>query len=137
VHASAIIGILTSCAISGVMLLFGRNIVASFISGTAEEVAAATQVGWEYLQLMCFTMFTLYILHIYRSALQGMGNTVMPMVSGIAEFVMRTGSALLLPGLIGYQGVFWAEALAWIGADFILVPSFYFMYRKIKPQLEA
>lgn len=137
VHASAIIGILTSCAISGVMLLFGCNIVASFISGTAEEVAAATQVGWEYLQLMCFTMFTLYILHIYRSALQGMGNTVMPMVSGIAEFVMRTGSALLLPGLIGYQGVFWAEALAWIGADFILVPSFYFMYRKIKPQLEA
>ena len=45
-------------------------------------------------------MFTLYILHIYRSALQGMGNTVMPMVSGVAEFVMRTGSALLLPGLI-------------------------------------
>ncbi len=132
VHISAIIGVVTSCLISGVMLLLGRSIVSSFISGTPEEVAAATQIGWEYLQLMCFMMPTLYILHIYRSALQGMGSTVIPMASGIAEFVMRTGAALLLPALIGYWGVFWAEGLAWVGADLILVPSYYILLRSLR-----
>ena len=136
VHVSALIGVLTAAAISGVMLLIGRSVIGSFISGTPEEVAAATQVGWEYLWLMALGMPTLYILHIYRSALQGMGNTMMPMVSGIAEFVMRTGAALLLPALIGYWGVFWAEVLAWIGADLILVPSYYLMYRKLRPRLD-
>ena len=125
VHAAAIVGVITAGAICGFMFIFGRSIIGSFISGTAEEVAAATQVGWEFLRLMSVMLPILYILHIYRSALQGMGNTVMPMVSGVAEFIMRTGAAFLLPGLIGYSGVFWAEILAWIGADLILVPSYY------------
>lgn len=125
VHASAITGVLTAGVIAGFMFIFGRGIIGSFISGTPEEVTAATQIGWEYLWLMSVCLPILYILHIYRSALQGMGNTVMPMVSGIAELVMRTGSAFLLPGLIGYSGVFWAEILAWLGADLILIPSYY------------
>ena len=125
VHAAAITGVITAGVIAGFMFLFGRGIIGSFISGTPEEVAAATQVGWEFLWLMSVMLPILYLLHIYRSALQGMGNTVMPMASGIAEFFMRTGSAFLLPGLIGYWGVFWAEVLAWIGADLILIPSYY------------
>ena len=56
----------------------------------------------------------------------------MPMMSGLAEFVMRTGAALLLPGLIGYYGVFWAEVLAWVGADFILVPAYWMGFNKVK-----
>ena len=59
-----------------------------------------------------------------------MGNTLMPMVSGIAEFVMRTGAAFILPGIIGYTGLFWAEVLAWTGADLILIPSYYRMYAR-------
>ena len=132
VHAAAVTGVLTAWVIAGFMFLFGQNIIGSFISGTAEEVAAATQVGWEYLRLMSVCLPILYILHIYRSALQGMGNTVMPMLSGFAELVMRTGSAFLLPGLIGYPGVFWAEVLAWIGADLILMPSYYHDVVKLK-----
>ena len=116
------------------MLVFGRGITGSFISGTPEEVAGASRIAWEYLVLMSVCLPVLYVLHIYRSALQGMGDTVMPMASGIAEFVMRTGSALLLPALIGYWGVFWAEVLAWTGADLILVPSYYLSLRKIRRQ---
>lgn len=137
VHWAAVVGVLTSAVISIIMLITGRAFIGSFISGTAEEVAAATQYGWEYLQLTCYTLFILYVLHIYRSALQGMGDTVMPMVSGIAEFIMRTGAALLLPAVIGYSGVFWAEVLAWSGADFILVPSYYRLIRKLRKNKQA
>ena len=47
------------------------------------------------------------------------------MMSGFAEFIMRTASALLLPALVGYWGIFFAEVLAWLGADVILVSSYY------------
>jgi len=137
VHASALTGVITAGVIALFMLLFGKAITGSFISGTPEEVAGAGKIAWEYLALMSACLPVLYILHIYRSALQGMGNTVMPMASGIAEFVMRTGAALLLPALIGYWGVFWAEVLAWLGADFILVPSYYLIFRKIRAQQEV
>ena len=73
----------------------------------------------------------LYILHVTRSIVQGMGNTVLPMVSGIAEFIMRTGGVLLLPALMGENGIFVAEVLAWLGADLILVPSYFIVLKKL------
>jgi len=130
VHVSAILGVLTAGAIAVFMFIFGSGIVSGFLSGKPEDVEAARKVSVEFLHLMSASLPVLYILYIYRSALQGMGDTVMPMLSGIAEFVMRVGAVLLLPSLIGYQGVFWAEVLAWAGADFILVPSYYYFVRK-------
>ena len=112
------------------MLLFGRSIVGAFLSGTAEEVAAANAVGYTYLSFMSACLPVLYILHVTRSAVQGMGNTVLPMVSGVAEFIMRTGGVLLLPGLMGENGIFLAEVLAWLGADLILIPSYFITLRR-------
>ena len=74
----------------------------------------------------------LYILHVIRSTIQGMGNTVLPMVSGIAEFLMRAVTAVLLPMLIGENGIFYAEIMAWAGADVILICSYFFVVKKIK-----
>jgi hypothetical protein len=45
---------------------------------------------------------------------------------------MRTGSALLLPLLVGENGIFFAEILAWLGADVILVASYFVKMRKFK-----
>ena len=131
VRASALTGVATACVIMAAMLLFGRGIISSFISGSAEEVAESVRIGYEYLTMMSLGLPVLYVLHIYRSALQGMGNTLMPMTSGLAEFVMRTGAALTLPGRIGYRGVFWVEILAWVGADFILLPSYLRMFARM------
>lgn len=135
VHAALVIGILTSLGITLAMQFVGRWLVGSFISGTAEEVAQATQIGWEFLWLCSITLPILYVLHIYRSAQQGMGNTVLPLVSGLVEFVMRTASALWLPIWVGYWGVFWAEPLAWAGAVAVLVPSYYATYRRFVKSL--
>ncbi len=66
-------------------------------------------------------LWVLYILHIVRSVIQGMGNTVIPLVSGIFEFIMRTGATLILPVLFGENGILFAEVLAWMGADLVLI----------------
>lgn len=125
VHSAALIAFVTSLVISVSMLLFGRFLVGSFITGTPEETLAATNIAYHYLTIMSLLLSILYILHLYRAALQGMGNTLMPMVSGIAEFIMRTLAALLLPRMIGQDGIFYAEVLAWVGADIILLAAYY------------
>ena len=125
------ISLVTSAAIALVMLVFAESIVGSFISGTPAEVAEAIKFGCQYLSIMSICLPVLYILHVTRSAVQGMGNTVLPMVSGISEFVMRTGGVLLLPAVMGETGIFLAEVLAWLGADLILVPSYFITMKKI------
>ena len=125
------VALATSVLIAAVMLLFGQYIIGAFLSGTPEEVAAATKVGFTYLSIMSVCLPILYILHVTRSAVQGMGNTVLPMVSGIAEFVMRTGGVLILPALLGENGIFIAEVLAWLGADLILIPSYFIMVKRV------
>lgn len=131
VKCAVSIAILTSIVISIGMLLFGKRIISSFLSGTAQEVEEALQVGYVYLVYMSACLSALYILHVTRSAVQGMGDTVLPMVSGLAEFVMRTGGVLLLPAIMGENGVFAAEVLAWAGADMILIPSYFIRLKQV------
>ena len=125
------VALATSAVIGSVMVVFGRGIVAGFISGTPSEVEAATRVAYTYLAIMSGCLPILYILHVTRSAIQGMGNTVLPMVSGIAEFIMRTGGVLLLPALMGENGIFVAEVSAWAGADLILIPSYFLVLGRL------
>ena len=125
------VALATSAAIGTFMLIFGRSIVAGFLSGTPSEVEAATRVAYTYLAIMSSCLPILYILHVTRSAIQGMGNTVLPMVSGIAEFIMRTGGVLLLPTILGENGIFVAEVSAWVGADLILVPSYFLVLSRL------
>ncbi len=129
--SAVIVALATSVVIAVTMLIFGKNIISTFLSGTPEDVLQATNVGFRYLSIMSICLPVLYILHITRSAIQGMGDAILPMVSGIAEFVMRTGGVLLLPALMGENGIFAAEVLAWVGADMILIPSYFIVLKKI------
>ena len=90
------------------------------------------EVAYFYLVMMSVCLPVLYFLHVVRSAIQGMGNTFLPMLSGIAEFVMRTLTALLLPLFIGEIGIFYAEVLAWAGADVVLAVSYVAAVRKLE-----
>lgn len=134
-RSALFIAMVTAAMISLCMLVFGHEILGCFISGKPEEVEMTMKIAYHYLAIMSVCLPILYILHVIRSALQGMGDTVLPMLSGIAEFVMRTGTAMLLPLLIGEEGIFYAEILAWAGADVILVSSYFIHMRKISDDI--
>lgn len=134
--ASLVVSIATSLVITAAMLVFGKIFIGMFLSGTPEEIEAAGAVAWRYLLFMSLALPALYLLYVYRSALQGMGNTFIPMMSGILEFVMRTGMVLGLTVFIGSDGIFWAEISAWIGAAVLLGISYYVIMAKKKFMLE-
>ncbi len=129
-RAALAIAAVTSLLILTVTITGGRTILGFFLSGDEAAVTETLEIAYHYLFIMSVFLPTLYYLHVTRSCIQGMGNTVLPMVSGICEFVMRTGSAPFLPLLFGQEGIFLAEALAWIGADVVLAFSYAYCYRK-------
>lgn len=131
VHGGLIISVLTSITVAAMMFVFGREIIGIFISGTPSEVKEAIGVGYEYLKVMSVFLPVLYCLHVIRSTIQGIGNTILPMISGVSEFVMRTMSILILPSLIGASGVYFAEVSAWFGAMFVLVPSYFALMKSV------
>ena len=81
---------------------------------------------------MAIFLWVLYLLYVYRSAIQGLGNTLIPLASGIAEFVMRVSVALLLPKWIGEEGIYYAEICAWSSAAVLLIISYMILIRKYK-----
>lgn len=135
-HSATWIALLTSVVITVCVLIFGRYGIGLFISGTPEEVEISTQVAVHYLNIMSICLSVLYMLHIYRSALMGLGDTVMPMVSGIIEFLMRIGVALILPNIMGQEGIFYAEVAAWFGAAVLLVVTYFVRMRGLTRKLQ-
>ena len=130
-HSATWIALLTSVVITVFVLIFGKYGIALFISGTAEEVSISSHVAIHYLNIMSICLSILYMLHIYRSALMGLGDTIMPMASGIMEFLMRIGVALFLPL------IFYAEVTAWTGAAILLVTTYFLRMHKLTRELDT
>ena len=130
VRCSMLLSLLTSLIISAAMFFFGKSILSLFISGETQQTQEVLAIAFKYLSIMAAMLWVLYFLYAYRSALQGLGDTLMPMVSGMTEFAMRISAALILPHFIGRDGVFFAEVTAWSGATVILCISYYVRMHK-------
>lgn len=129
---AVVISLVTAAAIGAAMLVFGRSITMLFISAEDPTLAsAAGQTAYRYLAIMSLMLPILYLLHAYRSALQGMGDTKIPLLSGVVEFVMRVGAAWIIGSTVGQNGIFYAEVLAWAGAALLLGVSYYRGERKL------
>src|SRR5699024_471063 len=63
----------TALIISALMFLLGRSILMLFISGDPSEQQMVLSISYRFLCIMSAMLFILYLLHVYRSALQGMG----------------------------------------------------------------
>ena len=83
--------------------------------------------------VLCIFLPILYLLHTYLAALQGLGNTVLTMNSGIVELCMRILVSLIV-GYTGYEiGIYGAEIAAWFGAAaYLMVNYFKIMNKALK-----
>lgn len=130
---AVVMSIVTSALIGAVMLLFGRQITMLFISADSVELElAAGETAYRYLTVMSLCLPVLYLLYVYRSALQGLGNMLIPMLSGGVEFVMRVGLAFYAGAISWPEGLFLAEVSAWAGAALLLAITYYISAVKLK-----
>ena len=141
-----VIGTVSAVIMSAIMIGVGDKIVACFISvGNGPDAAAAAgalaadsvesvvqtiKIAYDFLVLLAVFFPMLYILYIARGCVQGLGNSLLPVVSSFVQLLMRIGGAYVLAGIIGEYGVFWGEILAWVGADAILALGIFWWFKK-------
>ncbi|MBR6044300.1 MAG: MATE family efflux transporter [Ruminococcus sp.] len=111
---------LVSYALFGsVMVIFPRQLALMLLNGE-EQIGYAVQ----FLP-MCGTMiFAVDMLFVIRSGVQGMGFPFVPMLSGIAEMLLRTLTIVFLIESVGFKATALAEIMAWVGALLINAGAF-------------
>lgn len=123
------IAVAISAVMAVIMLLWGKPLLHLFMEDNPAVVDQVLTFGYRFLAVMSCGLFLLYLLFVYRSTLQGLGDTFIPMLSGVVELFMRIGAALLLPALIGEWGIYLAEIFAWGGAAVLLIWGYYHRMR--------
>ncbi|MBE6695721.1 MAG: MATE family efflux transporter [Ruminococcaceae bacterium] len=119
------VGIATAIALFFISL--GKYMLRLFIDTKETGANEALKIAYDYLLIMTFFLIVLYLIHVYRNVMQAMGISVWSMVSGFSEFVVRVCMAKLIIPIIGSNGIFYTEPLAWIAALlFIFIPFLYY-----------
>lgn len=117
-----------------IMTLFGRTLLILMVSDSNAVVLA---IALHTLIFQSWFLVALGLLWVYRCALQAMGDTFFPMLSGLLEFAARTFFIIVLPKLMGFDGVLSAEVSAWISAALMLGVTFYIRLHHLNKQALA
>jgi len=128
-RSAVCMGILASTATAVAVFLFAEPMIRFFVTDAAAE---AVRYGTEALQVQAVFLPALYLLCEYRAAIRGMGNAAIPMFSGFLELAMRIGCTLLLPLVIGQNGLYFTDAAAWVPTMLMLFGCYQLLKFKIK-----
>lgn len=114
--------------LGAILIAFGEPMIRLFIGDGAAEV-----VRLAHLMLIVngFAYWALGVLFVLRGALQGLGHTLVPTVTGVIELVMRVAAAIILGAMIDFTGVALSNPLAWVGAIVLLVPAYLRAHRDL------
>ena len=129
--------VLTLCfAVFGMIILLtcGEALTRLFIKEDAGMVDEIIQASMHYLRICAAFFPFLFMIFIYRNAMQGIGHSFMPLMGGVVELVVRCVAALTLPGLLGYTGVCLAGPFAWLSAAVLLCISYFAVIRQVEKQ---
>jgi len=124
------IAVVSSLVIGALTVVFGRSLIGLFITGSAAGAAVAMEAGYHTLAAFAVCLLPLYMLLIHRAALQGLGNSTIPMLSGFTELGLRMVSVLLLRIWIGEWSVYYASSIGWIGAAALVMWGYAVVYSR-------
>jgi Na+-driven multidrug efflux pump len=125
------VSILFSLAAGFSVIFFGKAMVSLFVGNSATEVLQLAQVYFNVNGSFYFVLATLFVL---RYTLQGLGQSIVPTLAGIAELTMRSLAALLLATSWGYIGTCFANPLAWFGSCSVLLFSYFKAIKMLRSQ---
>ncbi len=120
---------LISYLVLGTVMVYGSHLLATFMLEGRHPITLAES----YFPIAGLMLICVDFLFVYRSAVQGMGYPLIPMISGIAEMLLRIGIIMLLLRRTGFAATALAEASAWTGALLINMTAY---YRLISPRRE-
>jgi putative MATE family efflux protein len=124
------ISIITSIIAGAVLIFLGKYFVMMFISNPDAEILKYAQ---QVLDISAIFFIPLGLIFIYRNALQGIGDSFVPMMAGVYELVARAIVAFTLPRYLYFIGICLADPVAWFAA---VIPLGITYFRRIKSLLK-
>ena len=122
VNKCSVICICLSILMAFIMHYQGAELVKIFLGSSESKIIS---IAHEYLFLSSLFYFFLGQFFIFRNALQGMGQVVIPLSASIAELLVRSFAAVYLAVRFGYMGIFYAGPIAWVTAATIVAAGYY------------
>jgi len=119
-----------AAAMLALALVFGRGLLSLFLAGDAMQIDAVLDVAERQLMVTALGIPVLYMLFLYRSALQGLGDTLVPMLSGFVELGMRLVCVLLMAGFLNEWSVYLADAVGWVAAGLLLFMAYQVLFQR-------
>ena len=113
----------------GSLMMFAPEWLAGIMLSDAESISYTVQ----FLPTCGTMIWTVDLLFVVRSTLQGMGKPFIPMLSGILEMALRVSVIILFSGSIGFISTAYAEICAWTGAMLLNLVALYVQLRAKLP----
>ena len=120
------ISIITSLISAMVLIFLGKYFVMIFVSNPDAEILSYAQ---QVLNISAIFFIPLGLIFVYRNALQGIGDSFIPMMAGVYELVARAVVAFTLPKVLEFMGICLADPVAWFAA---VIPLAYTYYKREK-----
>ncbi|MCI8387098.1 MAG: MATE family efflux transporter [Clostridiales bacterium] len=135
-----ILGIAYSIIAFLIAFLLGDKLAMLFINKNDVESAADIPLILNLARQFLITNAAFYIalafVNIVRFLIQGMGFSQIAVYAGLFELIARAIVGVLLVPKFGYDAACFASPLAWILADFFLIPAYFACHSRVKRQFE-
>ncbi|MFR1831851.1 MAG: MATE family efflux transporter [Lachnospiraceae bacterium] len=132
VRYANLIGFVYSVLAFVILFFFGKQISLLFVDAGETEIL---NQAWMYLVANSLFYIPLVLVNVMRFAIQGMGYSTFAIIAGVCEMVGRSLVGFVLVPIFGYVAACIGSPVAWIFADFFLVPAFYHCVKRMKKRL--
>ncbi len=133
IMSAVAIGAVYSAVTALVLCFFGDTIALLFMDSENTQILACTQ---QFLTINSLSYILLTLVNTVRFCIQGMGYSMLSIVSGISEMFARGIMGFFIVPLFGYTAVCFANPLAWLMADLFLIPAFIYCLNRKKKRFE-
>ena len=108
----------------------GRGMATLFVSPSEVMILQDVQ---KYLVIQSVFYPMLAVIFIFRNGLQGMGYSNQAMMAGVSELIARALVSFGLVGSLGFTAVCYANPVAWLFADGVLLVLYARVMRRLDP----
>ena len=125
---AALCGFVCSGVLYVVIWLFGAPLTGIFLDEPDPEVLS---YAIEYLRIVGAGYCLLTLVNVVRFSIQGLGFSMLAILSGVMEMIARTIAGLVIAPHIGFAAVALGHPLAWLFADCFLIPAFLMCRKRV------
>ena len=125
---ASLCGFVSSGVLFVIIWLYGAQLTGIFLDVPDPEVTA---YAVEFLRIVGAGYCLLTLVNVVRFSIQGLGFSVLAILSGVMEMIARCFAGLVIAPHIGFAAVAMGHPLAWLFADIFLIPAFLLCRKKV------